>query len=118
MRRHVSQAQELELLDDYRRGVKMAEIDTKAGRVKLGLDKLEEAEDVEQMKVELAEEEVKLRHADEAVAMLGKLERSSMDAKKEADGGVRSKRPARPTRRASEKKRRTPKRTWPKRSRS
>ena len=66
---------------------KIAEIDLKASRVQMGLDKLlKGAEDVEGMKIVLADEEIKLRHAEEATnAMLGKLEKSSMDAKKEAD---------------------------------
>ena len=59
---------------------KVAEIDVKASQVLMGLDKLlKGAEDVEKMKVVLADEEIKLRQAEEAtVAMLGKLEVSRL----------------------------------------
>ena len=52
-----------------------------------GLEKLAAgAKDVEKMKIVLAQEEIKLRESEAATnAMLGKLEVSSMEAKKEAD---------------------------------
>ena len=66
---------------------KLKEIEEMSSRVTVGLEKLQQgAEDVETMKVVLADEEVKLRKAEEATnAMLSKLELSSMAAKKEQD---------------------------------
>lgn len=66
---------------------KSGDIATKASRVEIGLEKLASgAKDVEKMKIMLAEEEVKLHLADEATnIMLKRLEKSSMEAKKEAD---------------------------------
>ena len=91
MRRHVYQTPKsfLQFLSDYSGmyNSKCNEIDTKASRVEIGLDKLAAgAKDVEKMKIVLAQEEIKLRESEKATnAMLGKLEISSMDAKKEAD---------------------------------
>ncbi|CAN0142261.1 unnamed protein product, partial [Pylaiella littoralis] len=66
---------------------KKEEVDVKSKRVVVGLDKLKKgASDVELMKVQLKEEEIKLKEADLATTkMLSKLEVSSMAAKKEAD---------------------------------
>eukprot|EP00937_MAST-01D_sp_MAST-1D-sp2_P000239 g239.t1 len=66
---------------------KLDEVKTKERNVALGLKKLAEgAEDVEKMKLVLADEEIKLKEADRAAAeMLSKLEVSSMTAKKESD---------------------------------
>ena len=66
---------------------KCTDIDVKAKNVIIGLEKLAAgAKDVEKMKIVLAQEEVKLRESEAATnAMLGKLEVSSMEAKKEAD---------------------------------
>jgi dynein heavy chain len=91
MRRHVYQTPKsfLQFLTDYRimYNIKSAEIVTKASRVEIGLEKLESGgKDVQKMKLVLAEEEVKLKKSEAATnEMLGKLELSSMDAKKEAD---------------------------------
>jgi dynein heavy chain len=91
MRRHVYQTPKsfLQFLTDYSRMYtnKCSEIDTKASRVEIGLEKLSSgAKDVEKMKVVLAQEEIKLRASQEATnAMLSKLEISSMEAKKETD---------------------------------
>ncbi|CAM9172851.1 unnamed protein product [Hapterophycus canaliculatus] len=62
-------------------------VDIKSKRVIVGLDKLKKgAADVELMKIQLKEEEIKLKEADLATTkMLSKLEVSSMAAKKEAD---------------------------------
>ena len=91
MRRHVYQTPKsfLQFLSDYS-GMyhkKCSDIDTKASRVVIGLDKLAAgAKDVEKMKIVLAQEEIKLRESEAATnAMLSKLEMSSMEAKKEAD---------------------------------
>jgi len=91
MRRHVYQTPKsyLSFLNSYSGmyGKKLAEIEEMSSRVTVGLEKLQQgAEDVETMKVVLADEEVKLRKAEEATnAMLSKLELSSMAAKKEQD---------------------------------
>ena len=91
MRRHVYQTPTsyLAFLSFYRRvyAAKLAEVERKASNVRVGLEKLAKgAEDVESMKVVLAEEEVKLQRANEdTTKMLGKLQKSSMAAKKEAD---------------------------------
>lgn len=91
MRRQVYQTPKsfLQFLSDYEimYKKKSAEIVTKASRVEIGLEKLKEgAQDVEKMKVVLAQEEVKLKQSEEATnVMLSKLEMSSMEAKKEAD---------------------------------
>ncbi|KAJ1446978.1 dynein heavy chain and region D6 of dynein motor-domain-containing protein [Pelagophyceae sp. CCMP2097] len=91
MRRRVYQTPRsyLSFLADYRSvySRKLAEVENKASRVVVGLDKLRQgAEDVESMKVVLADEEVELRAANATTtAMLGDLQRSSMAAKKEAD---------------------------------
>jgi len=91
MRRHVYQTPKsfLSFLNVYREmyAAKYTEIELASQRVTVGLEKLQQgAEDVETMKVVLADEEVKLRKAEEATnEMLKKLELSSMDAKKEAD---------------------------------
>ena len=91
MRRHVYQTPKsfLQFLSDYS-GMytkKCTDIDVKAKNVIIGLEKLAAgAKDVEKMKIVLAQEEVKLRESEAATnAMLGKLEVSSMEAKKEAD---------------------------------
>eukprot|EP00615_Pteridomonas_danica_P008311 CAMPEP_0114366962 /NCGR_PEP_ID=MMETSP0101-20121206/29707_1 /TAXON_ID=38822 ORGANISM="Pteridomonas danica, Strain PT" /NCGR_SAMPLE_ID=MMETSP0101 /ASSEMBLY_ACC=CAM_ASM_000211 /LENGTH=393 /DNA_ID=CAMNT_0001516361 /DNA_START=439 /DNA_END=1617 /DNA_ORIENTATION=+ len=65
----------------------MKELELKAIRVGTGLEKLEKgAEDVEEMKIGLAQEDLKLRSADEATTrMLGQLQKSSMNAKKESE---------------------------------
>jgi dynein heavy chain, axonemal len=97
MRRYVYQTPRsfLSFLRDYQvmYDAKVVEIDRKASSVVIGLDKLRKgAEDVEAMKVVLADEEVKLRRAEEATnVMLKKLELSSMEAKKEADAVARIK---------------------------
>ncbi|KAH8068253.1 dynein light chain binding protein [Aureococcus anophagefferens] len=91
MRRRVYQTPRsyLSFLADYQKvyAVKLGEIEQKASRVQVGLEKLQKgAEDVESMKLVLADEEVKLQKANEATTeMLGKLQQSSMEAKKEAD---------------------------------
>ncbi|GMH97336.1 hypothetical protein TrST_g8180 [Triparma strigata] len=91
MRRHVYQTPKsyLSFLNSYAAmyGTKMSELEEMSNRVTVGLEKLQQgAEDVETMKVVLADEEVKLRKAEEATnAMLSKLELSSMAAKKEQD---------------------------------
>merc|ERR1711871_1114556 len=66
---------------------KLAALKEKEGRVNLGLQKLiQGAEDVEEMKLVLAAEQVKLEKATvETNKMLASLEISSADAKKEAD---------------------------------
>merc|ERR1711871_545204 len=66
---------------------KLAALKEKEGRVNLGLQKLiQGAEDVEDMKLVLADEQVKLEKATiETNKMLASLEISSADAKKEAD---------------------------------
>ena len=65
---------------------KLLEISVKEGKILVGLKKLAEgAEDVAKMKVLLAQEEIKLRQAEESCnAMLGGLEQSSLAAKTEA----------------------------------
>jgi dynein heavy chain len=91
MRRHVYQTPKsyLSFLNSYKQMYddKLAGIEERSSRVATGLVKLQQgAEDVETMKVVLADEEVKLRKAEEATnAMLSKLEVSSMAAKKEKD---------------------------------
>jgi len=91
MRRHVYQTPKsyLSFLNVYREMYteKLEELQLASSRVTVGLEKLQQgAEDVETMKVVLADEEVKLRKAEESTnEMLKKLELSSMDAKKEAD---------------------------------
>ena len=88
MRRHVYQTPTsyLAFLQFYKRvyATKLAEVERKASNVRVGLEKLAKgAEDVESMKVVLAEEEVKLQKANEdTTKMLGKLQKSSMAAKK------------------------------------
>ncbi len=66
---------------------KLEELQVKEGRLKLGLDKLiEGAEDVEAMKLVLADEQSKLEVAtEETTKMLESLEVSSAEAKKEGD---------------------------------
>jgi dynein heavy chain len=89
MRRHVYQTPKsfLQFLNDYGLlyKLKCSEVVNKASRVEIGLEKLKSgAKDVEKMKIMLAEEEIKLKKSEEATnIMLGKLELSSMDAKKE-----------------------------------
>jgi len=91
MRRQVYQTPKsfLQFLADYSvmYNKKCHDIDLKASRVEIGLDKLASgAKDVEKMKIVLAQEEIKLRESEAATnAMLSKLEVSSMEAKKEAD---------------------------------
>ncbi|CAM9139333.1 unnamed protein product, partial [Choristocarpus tenellus] len=91
MRRHVYQTPRsfLSFLTSYKDLylTKKEEVDVKGKRVMVGLDKLKKgAADVELMKVQLKEEEIKLWEADaDTSAMLSKLEVSSMAAKKEAD---------------------------------
>ena len=91
MRRNVYQTPKsfLQFLSDYSSmyAIKAGEIKVKASRVEIGLEKLASgAKDVEKMKIVLREEEVKLKQSEEATnLMLGKLETSSMEAKKEAD---------------------------------
>jgi len=91
MRRHVYQTPKsfLSFLGDYSAmyAKKCLDISVKSSRVDIGLEKLKAgAKDVEKMKIVLAEEEVKLRRAEEFTsAMLSKLEVSARDAKKEAD---------------------------------
>lgn len=91
MRRYVYQTPKsfLSFLDAYKAMYteRLQEIQMKEERVSLGLDKLTQgAKDVEAMKVVLAEEEVKLHEADAAcTAMLGSLEQSSLEAKRESD---------------------------------
>jgi dynein heavy chain len=91
MRRKVYQTPKsfLQFLSDYSLmyKTKSDEIINKASRVEIGLEKLQSgAKDVEKMKLVLADEEVKLKKSEEFTnIMLSKLEKSSMDAKKEAD---------------------------------
>jgi len=91
MRRHVYQTPKsfLSFLAFFKElyALKLREIQTKEERVHIGLQKLAEgAKDVEKMKVVLAEEEVKLAEADAACgAMLGDLEISSLEAKREKE---------------------------------
>ena len=91
MRRHVYQTPKsfLQFLSDYSGMYKQKcdEIDIKSSRVEIGLEKLASgAKDVEKMKIVLAQEEIKLKESEKATnEMLGKLEKSSMEAKKEAD---------------------------------
>jgi dynein heavy chain len=91
MRRKVYQTPKsyLSFIQQYKKlyGTKLIEIDEKASRVNLGLEKLVTgAEDVEKMKVVLADEQVKLEHAtEETNKMLAELEISSAAAKKEGD---------------------------------
>eukprot|EP01040_Poterioochromonas_malhamensis_P004773 gene4773-5123_t len=68
-------------------GVKLAELKIKEGRVNLGLQKLiQGAQDVEDMKKVLAEEQIKLDVAtQETNKMLASLEVSSAEAKRESD---------------------------------
>ncbi|CAM9799127.1 unnamed protein product [Ectocarpus fasciculatus] len=76
-------------------GGKLAELKVKEGRVNLGLQKLiQGAQDVEDMKKVLAEEQVKLQVAtEETNKMLESLEVSSAEAKRESDkvGLIKSK---------------------------
>jgi len=87
--------------------VKLAELKQKEGRVNLGLSKLiQGAQDVEDMKKVLAEEQVKLDVATlETNKMLASLEISSADAKRESDkvGTIKNKCMADATRIAGEK---------------
>ncbi len=91
LRRQVYQTPKsfLQFLNDYgsQYKLKSSEILDKASRVEIGLEKLKSgAKDVEKMKLILADEEVKLRKAEEASSlMLNQLELKSMDAKKEQD---------------------------------
>jgi dynein heavy chain len=66
---------------------KLAELKVKEGRVNLGLQKLiQGAQDVEDMKKVLAEEQIKLEYATvETNKMLASLEVSSAEAKRESD---------------------------------
>lgn len=79
----------LSFLKDYKTiyDSKLSEIDKKSSRVEVGLKKLAKGgQDVEAMKVSLAEEEIKLKRADETTSeMLRQLQTSSLVAKKEAD---------------------------------
>ena len=91
MRRHVYQTPKsfLSFLSFFKElyTVKVAEIREKEQRVNIGLTKLKQgAKDVEKMKIVLASEEVKLKEADDACgAMLGNLEISSLEAKREKE---------------------------------
>jgi len=91
MRRHVHQTPKafLSYLALYKKMYteKIDEVKTKESRVKLGLDKLlKGAADVEEMKVELAKQEEVLKASDkECSAMLGTLQVSSLEAKKESE---------------------------------
>jgi dynein heavy chain len=89
-RRHVYQTPKsfLSFLRDYKTlyAIKLGEIKSKEERVNLGLRKLiKGAQDVEQMKVVLAEEQKKLQRAtEETNRMLGSLEISTAEAEKES----------------------------------
>jgi dynein heavy chain, axonemal len=91
MRRHVHQTPKafLSYLALYKSiyTKKLETVKTKESRVKLGLDKLlKGAADVEKMKVELAAQEEVLKESDkECSAMLGTLQVSSLEAKKESE---------------------------------
>lgn len=91
MRRHVYQTPKsfLSFLQNYKKlySHKLSEIRVKESRVTLGLEKLlKGAEDVEAMKIVLADEQVKLQKAtEETNVMLGNLEIQSLEAKKESD---------------------------------
>jgi len=91
MRRYAYQTPKsfLSFLESYKGlySAKLTELNTKETNVNLGLKKLVQgAEDVEKMKIVLAQEEVKLRQAEEdSNIMLSKLQVSSMEAKKESD---------------------------------
>merc|ERR1740138_2924 len=91
MRRAVYQTPKsyLSFIQSYKKmySAKLTELSEKEGRVKLGLEKLiQGANDVEAMKLVLAEEEKKLAVAtEETNKMLEGLQVSSADAKKEGD---------------------------------
>jgi dynein heavy chain, axonemal len=91
MRRRVYQTPKsfLQFLSDYSvmYQSKYDELIQKASRVEIGLEKLQSgANDVEKMKVSLADEEIKLKESELAAnRMLHQLEISSMEAKREAD---------------------------------
>merc|ERR1711968_99062 len=91
MRRNVYQTPKsyLSFIDSYKTmySEKLKEIEEKEARVNLGLEKLVKgAEDVEMMKVVLAEEQVKLDKATaETNKMLESLEASSAEATKESE---------------------------------
>lgn len=96
-RRHVYQTPSsyLSFLNDYEKlyVLKLREIETKASRVKVGLENLAKGgQDVEAMSLVLASEEAKLKMADETTTeMLKKLQSSSLEAKKEADAVMKIK---------------------------
>ena len=91
MRRHVYQTPKsfLSFIADFKAmySRKLAEVKKKANNINLGLRKLKEgAEDVEAMKVVLRDEQAKLAIAtEETNKMLGSLEISSLEAKRESD---------------------------------
>lgn len=91
LRRHTYQTPKsyLSFLSSYEElyTAKLADITKKETNINLGLQKLiQGAADVEQMKVGLKEDEKKLIEAESAAnAMLGNLERKSMEAKTEND---------------------------------
>jgi len=91
MRRNVYQTPKsyLSFVQNYKTtyAAKLEEVKIKEQRVNLGLKKLiGGAKDVEAMKIVLAEEQIKLEKATEDTnKMLGSLEISSMEAKKEGD---------------------------------
>jgi len=99
MRRNVYQTPKsfLSFIADFKGmySKKLAEIKKKAGNVNLGLRKLKEgAEDVEAMKIVLREEQAKLAIATENTnKMIGSLEVSSLEAKRESDlvSGIKEK---------------------------
>ena len=111
MRRNVYQTPKsfLSFIADFKGmySKKLAEIKKKANNVNLGLRKLKEgAEDVEAMKVVLREEQAKLAIATENTnKMIGSLEISSLEAKRESDlvSGIKEKCEADATRIAAEK---------------
>ena len=99
MRRNVYQTPKsfLSFIADFKGmyGKKLAEVKKKAANINLGLRKLKEgAEDVEAMKIVLREEQAKLAIAtEETNKMLGSLEISSLEAKRESDlvSGIKDK---------------------------
>jgi len=99
MRRQVFQTPKsyLSFIDAYKNmyGKKLEELTDKESRVKLGLEKLVQGgADVEAMKIVLAAEQVKLEEATiNTNKMLGSLEISAADAKKEGEQvmGIKSK---------------------------
>lgn len=92
---HMTPKSFLSYLDQFKGmySLRLDELIHKEKRMEIGLQKLATgASDVEQLKVVLAQEEVKLRAAEQACNnMISSLEQSSLQAKKEADSVSRIK---------------------------